>query len=119
VRELQSASRAPGITFGAHSWSHRVMANLNPDDLRDELRRPLAWLHETLDNVLPALAVPYGLSSRWVECEARRCGYAAMFGGRRGWVPARSLPPFTLPRENIPAGLGRETFVLRSAGVIA
>ena len=119
VRELRAASLAPGITFGAHSWSHPVMANLDPDELRDELRRPLDWLAKTLDNVVPALAVPYGLSSRWVESEARRVGYAAVFTGRRGWVAARSIVPFTPPRENIPAGLGRETFMLRSSGVIA
>jgi peptidoglycan/xylan/chitin deacetylase (PgdA/CDA1 family) len=119
VRELRSAALSPGITFGAHSWSHPVMANLDPDELREELRRPLSWLYATLDNVVPALAVPYGLSSPWVEFEARRLGYAAMFTGRRGWVPPTAMVPFTLPRENVPAGMGRESFVLRSAGVLA
>lgn len=119
VRELRAASRAPGIIFGAHSWSHPVLANLGAADLRHELRLPLDWLRESLDNVVPALAVPYGICSPWVECEARRSGYAAVFTGRRGWIPASSMLPFTLPRENVPAGLGRETFVLRSAGVMA
>lgn len=119
VEELRAAARLPGITFAAHSWSHAVLPDLRAPELREELERPLQWLRAAFDNVLPALAVPYGLSSRWVEIEARRLGYAVVFPGMRGWVPARASLPFTLPRENVPSSLPSDAFKLRTAGLRA
>jgi peptidoglycan/xylan/chitin deacetylase (PgdA/CDA1 family) len=117
IGELRAAARVPGITFASHSWSHPVLSGLAADALRVELGRPLRWLRETLGDVLPALAVPYGLSSRLVEREARRQGYAVVFPGTRGWIRARALLPFALPRQNVPAGLSRTAFLLRSSGL--
>ena len=118
MRELSTAALAPGITFGAHSWSHPVLAAIDDEMLTDELCRPLAWLRESFDNSLPALAVPYGLSSPRVEAAARQHGYIVVFTGRRGWVPSPIVAPFTLPRENIAAGITQQAFLLRSSGVI-
>ena len=118
ARELKDAARAPGITFGAHSWSHPALSAIDSSMLADELRRPLIWLRESFDNSLPALAVPYGLSSSHVESEARRHGYIVVFTGRRGWVPSPIVAPFALPRQNVPAGIPRHSFLLRSSGVI-
>jgi peptidoglycan/xylan/chitin deacetylase (PgdA/CDA1 family) len=117
MRELIRAARAPGITFGAHSWSHPVLAAVDAEVLADELCRPLVWLRKSFNNVVPALAVPYGVSSPRVESEARAHGYVAVFGGRRGWVPSPITAPFMLPRENVPGGITRHGFLLRSSGV--
>ena len=40
---LDSANR-PGVTLGAHGWSHANLAVLEGEDLSSELERPLEWL---------------------------------------------------------------------------
>lgn len=118
VGELREAAQVPGITFASHSWSHSVLSDLAADTLRLELGRPLRWLRDLLGTVLPALAVPYGLSSRSVEREARRQGYAVVFPGSRGWLQAHAMLPFALPRQNVPASLSRSAFMLRCSGLL-
>lgn len=118
VDQLRDASRISGITFAPHSWSHPVLSSLGPDQLRQELDRPLQWLRDHVRDVVPALAVPYGYSSVAVEVEARRLGYTAIFPGHGGWVSSRGRLPFTLPRQSVPAGLSQRGFALRSSGLV-
>jgi peptidoglycan/xylan/chitin deacetylase (PgdA/CDA1 family) len=117
--ELHGASQTPGMTFGAHSWSHRVLPRLSREDLVEELKRPLAWLRDHVSHVVRALAVPYAISSEAVEREARMRGYLAVFGARTGFMPGSPVIPFSMPRQNVPAGLSRDAFTLRSAGMRA
>lgn len=115
--ELRAASRAPGITFGAHTWSHPVLPSLDEDTLRREVERPLAWLRDRFASAVPVLAVPYGLSAPHVESTARAAGYAVVFPGQRGWIRPGAQLPFASPRMNVPANMPTSTFRLRSSGV--
>lgn len=116
---LCQAAATPGITLGSHTWSHPNLAALPPEALLAELARPLAWLRETFDVAVPYLSYPYGLSSPAVERMAAQVGYRAAFRIDGGWLPREPGNRYALPRLNVPAGLSREGFRLRSAGLLA
>lgn len=115
--ELRAASSQPGVTLGSHSWSHPNLLRLTSTELREELTRPLVWLRERFEHVLPVIAYPYGLSSPAVESVAAAAGYSAGVLVSGGWMPLRPRNPFALPRLNVPAGLSVRGFLLRTAGL--
>lgn len=115
--QVLAAATAPGLTLGAHSWSHPNLASLDPADLGPELDRPLAWLKQHAERALPWLAYPYGLSSPSVATAARAAGYEAALLVTGGWLPKRIEDRFSLPRWNVPAGISLAGFRLRLAGL--
>lgn len=114
--ELRSATTVPGITLGSHSWSHPNLNRLEPEQLRQELVRPLEWLRQRFDRVIPWISYPYGLSSPTVALAAADAGYAAALGISGGWVASMPADRYCLPRVNVPRGLSSHGFRLRGAG---
>lgn len=115
--ELRAALRHPGITVASHSWSHPNLARTHGAALAEELARPLAWLRERFERVIPWLAYPYGLCSPEAERAVREAGYEAAVRVDGGWMPATPENRFALPRLNVPAGLSADGFRLRLAGM--
>lgn len=118
--QLEAASRVGGITLAAHTWSHPNLAALDPDELEEEMVRPLRWLRERFEGVLPWLTYPYGLTSAGVEAAARRAGYEGAFRVEGGWMPrgGAAVRPHALPRSNVPAGASLEHFEMRTSGLL-
>ena len=115
--ELRAAVATGAITLGAHTWSHPNLTRLAGAALADELARPLAWLRERFDAVVPYIAYPYGLASATVAAAARDAGYRGGLLVTGGWIRTAPADAFALPRLNIPAGLSRDGFALRAAGL--
>ncbi len=114
--ELQEAARAPGISFGSHTWSHRNLVVESDESMWRELVSSREWLAERFRSFVPWLAYPYGLVSEHVEARARDAGYAGAVRTRGGWIAGRGPRPFTLPRVDVPDGLPLPMFELRVAG---
>ena len=116
--EVLAAALQPGITLGAHTWSHRNLAALSAAELQRELVQPLAWLTARAGALLSALTYPYGIASPAVERAAAAAGYEMAFRVDGGAFNRRLAPPrFALPRLNVPAGLSPDGFRLRLAGM--
>ena len=115
--DLRAAAGQPGITLGSHTWSHPNLARLDCTELREELLRSLRWLYGCFSQVVSCLSYPYGRSSAAVERAAAAAGYAAALRIDGGWIQGRPNNRFALPRLNIPAGLSRNGFMLRAAGL--
>ena len=118
VEELAHAvALHPGLTLGAHSWSHPNLAALPDAALSDELRRPLEWLRASFPRVtVPWLAYPYGLESPAVQQAAAAADYTGGLRVSGGWLARGAQPSFAVPRMNIPSGLSTEGFLLRVSG---
>lgn len=117
---LRTADASGLVTLGAHSWSHPNLTRLTAAELGAELRRPLAWLTERFEHTVPLLAYPYGLRTSAVAEAARSAGYERAFLIEGGWVqPGARMrtSPFELPRWNVPAGISRRGFELKTSGV--
>ena len=83
--------RAQRIEIGAHSYSHRALARVGPDELADEIERCAERL-EGLGLPRPrALSYPYGSWNSEVAAQVSRSGYAAAFTVDPG-VVTRSTP---------------------------
>ncbi|HEX8692861.1 MAG TPA: polysaccharide deacetylase family protein, partial [Longimicrobium sp.] len=117
--ELRAAASVPGISFGAHGWSHASLARLEGEGLERELAAPLAWLRARFPfATVPWLSYPYGLSSPEAARAAAAAGYQGAVRVDGGWVRGGEIDRYAVPRLNVPAGLSRAGFRLRAAGVL-
>lgn len=60
IREMHAA----GMEVGSHSWGHRNLARLHPDEVEQELRRSKEVLEERLGRPIRLLAYPFGKPRR-------------------------------------------------------
>lgn len=117
--DLLAAAARPGIALAAHTWAHPNLTRLGPDECRDELARPLAWLRQRVATTLPWLAYPYGYFNQEIERQAAAAGYDAGLAVHGGWFPRQVVNRYSLPRLNIPRGISLRGFVIRGAGMLA
>jgi peptidoglycan/xylan/chitin deacetylase (PgdA/CDA1 family) len=61
VEELARCSALPGIELGIHTATHPVLPLLSSEELEAEVRTCHAWLAGTFSNLVPILAIPFGL----------------------------------------------------------
>lgn len=117
--EITTALEYPALTLAAHTWSHPNLTVVGDAALEEELVRPLEWLAPFGQRALRVVSYPYGLSDARVEAAARAAGYAAGLRISGGWItPQSRAAAFAQPRQDIPSGISRRGFVLRTAGVI-
>jgi len=111
VREMQAA----GITFGSHTMSHAVVAQLSKDDLESELRLSKQIIEARTAASVQHFAYPFG---RPADCggEAtavlKRLGYSSAVTTVEGTnVPFAD--PFALKRASIGTSTSLSQFALR------
>jgi peptidoglycan/xylan/chitin deacetylase (PgdA/CDA1 family) len=114
---LHAAAARPGISIGSHTWHHLNLTRLGSEHLAEELTRPIAWLRERFDSFVPFVSYPYGLSTPAVEAAAAAAGYAAAFRVTGGWLRSGTMSRFAVPRFNVPSGMSRRSFALRTDGM--
>jgi len=117
-RELADAARLPGVTLGAHSWSHPNLAALGPEETTQQMERPLSWLRERFPSARPWIAYPYGITTPLVARAAERAGYTLGFRVSGGWVAGPAGNGLDLPRLSVPAGLSGQGFILYTSGLL-
>ena len=79
--------RSEGWDVGAHGASHARLADLGPEDLADELERPLAELRSRLRLDRVAMAYPFGGPTDITQdglVRAQAAGYIACFADTGG-----------------------------------
>lgn len=117
--ELREVAGLEGVSVGAHGWTHADLTRLDPDDLREELRRPLLWLRDRFaESLVPWLSLPYGRSAENVVSAALEAGYRGVLdlsGGPVGDDDRAAAG--RIPRQNVPAGLSPAGLLLRAAGL--
>lgn len=112
---LLRAAELPGISLGAHSWSHPNLIALTADELDHELTAPRQWLQEHKTPGGEWLAYPYGLADSSTEAAASRGGYHGALMVSGGFL-SEHIPQYQVPRLNVPAGLSQAGLKLRLAG---
>jgi peptidoglycan/xylan/chitin deacetylase (PgdA/CDA1 family) len=115
---LRSAASLPGITIGAHSWSHPNLAALTGEALTQELQAPRQWMREQGLGTGDWLAYPYGRAGADTAQAAEAAGYVGALRVSGGFVRA-DVHRHQLPRLNVPAQLSGAGLRLRLAGWLA
>lgn len=110
-RDLEALA-AQGISIQSHGWSHRSLARLNLDDLREELSRSKQLLEDRLGTQIAAFAYPFGTQADFntrVAASVRETGYRLGFTAQHGAI-RHGADPFMLPRTKVESGETLMTF---------
>ncbi len=100
---------AGGMAIGSHTHSHPVLAQLGPEQQRNELAQSRALLMEHLGIPADALAYPVGAASSFSDQTqqiARECGYRAAFSYHGG----TNLPGMARPYDIKRVGVGDQSW---------
>jgi len=115
--ELQQLAAA-GMTIGAHTMTHPILAQLPPELAWAEIAESRALLESALGREIWALAYPFGDSGSVtprVVAMAKQAGFDAAFlniGGGLG----TSLPLHEIPRVHVNAGMSLAEFEAHVSG---
>ncbi len=114
--ELAELAAVPGVEVGVHTASHPVLPLLPDPDLRQEVEGAYADLRARLTNVLPILAVPFGLYDERTLRVARAAGMTASLsvaGVNLHGQHQEVLPRYCVTRGETPVRLGLRLLGLR------
>jgi peptidoglycan/xylan/chitin deacetylase (PgdA/CDA1 family) len=100
--DLRDLHRA-GFEIGSHTATHRRLAELSPDEARQEMAVSRARLEDGLGAPVRHLAYPQGNWSPEVAAMARGAGYASACATRRGAVRAGRPDLYAIPRVPVSA----------------
>ena len=109
-----------GIAVGSHSWSHRSLAALEPEQVRFHARESRLQLERRLGRAVTSFAYPFGTRadfSAMTRRVLREEGYDCAFTAQHGAVAA-GADPHALPRVKVEGGDGMWTFKLLVAGAM-
>jgi peptidoglycan/xylan/chitin deacetylase (PgdA/CDA1 family) len=76
--QLRALAGAGGISIGAHTMTHPVLARLAPEDQHRELEESRTWLARALERPVSSVAYPFGTHaevSRVTTHAARDAGF--------------------------------------------
>ena len=104
-REVESLSRAPGVTIGAHSLTHRTLNRLPPEEIRRELCGAREQIQARINMPVEHFSYPFGGRNSvdaGVFGIARDCGYKTMVTTRNANIfPRHKDALHALPRIQI------------------
>ena len=109
---------AGGITIGSHGHTHRSMAKLGLDDVREEGRRSKKLIEAHLGREVASFAYPFGMRNDESPATAKalaECGYTNIFISQHGAIQ-QGANPLRLPRIKVEAGEPLWTFKLLCKG---
>jgi peptidoglycan/xylan/chitin deacetylase (PgdA/CDA1 family) len=117
LRKLQSA----GMTIGAHSCSHPMLSQQQPELAYEEISRSREVLGSALGTDVWAFAYPFGdppsITARLCDM-AEKAGYRAAFVNFGGGL-GRKLPAYALPRIHVTDGTTLGEFEAHVCGFYA
>ncbi len=93
IRELAEE----GVTIGSQTAAHPHMADISPDDVKQELTSSNARFQEKLGEKPDLFAYPFGEANNQVVDMVREAGFVASFGQHSGAIGSNS-PLYYLPR---------------------
>lgn len=80
LNEMKSA----GMSIQSHTFSHRVLSDLSPEEIHYELSESKKILEDRLETGVSHLSLPMGVANDAVKAAARQIGYKAIWTSRFG-----------------------------------
>ncbi|MEO0383068.1 MAG: polysaccharide deacetylase family protein [Pseudomonadota bacterium] len=113
--ELQALNAHPLITIGAHTVTHRAIAQLSPDEAIQEMVEGADWLEETLGHRPKHFSFPYGDPGSADTRDyglAREAGFETAVTTRKGMLFADHKDHmFGLPRVSLNGDYQQERYI--------
>ncbi len=100
IDELSALSKLPGVTIGAHGFSHQHLNSLSPIKIREELKSSKEWLENIIERKVNTMSYPHGAFNSHVEEIAASVGY--LYAATSNWGCYRvGIKPLQIPRIDI------------------
>ena len=100
-QSMVAGMAAAGMSFGYHTWSHRMLSRLSDDDQERELRDGVGWISQLTGQSRASFCYPWGgrhtYTRRTVQI-LEDAGYSAAFTSERRTVDLASDGRWELPR---------------------
>ena len=89
-----------GVTFGAHTVTHRLMTTLTTDEVKDEIRMSRDVIKNEIDCDVDAFSYPNGDWNPFIAQEVQAAGFTVSFSTTPGPV-AEGDHPLAIRRINV------------------
>jgi peptidoglycan/xylan/chitin deacetylase (PgdA/CDA1 family) len=113
--ELQELARLPGVTIGAHGYSHRRLTECEDQELARELGESRRWLEDLLGRPVTTMSYPHGAVDSRVRAAAAKAGFTIAACSRFG-THRPGDDPLHVARTDIWAGDDTERLMAKTAG---
>jgi peptidoglycan/xylan/chitin deacetylase (PgdA/CDA1 family) len=105
IKDLSSA----GMVIGSHGMTHRILTELNDEDLDYELRESKMILEERLEAGVDCLSIPRGFYNQKIITMAKEAGYKAVYTSNTKYSNKFIISRISVKRN---WGLSRFTYTL-------
>ena len=112
---LRELAGLPGVTIGAHGFSHKRLTDCSPAELRMELILSKNWIEDIIGQEVTSMAYPHGAHNQDVRSAAKSAGFKLAAGSRFGIATAKS-DRFALERTDIWANDSKRVFASKVKG---
>jgi len=99
-QSLRELANIPGVTIGAHGYSHRLLTDCTPSELDFELDASKKWIEDTISKEVTTMAYPHGAMNSEVRLATAKAGYKFAVSSKYGIVTSVS-DRFALERTEI------------------
>jgi len=93
----------PGVTIGAHGYSHKRLTECSPTELDAELDSSKKWLEDTIGKEITSMAYPHGALNHNVKSAVQKAGFELAACSRFGLTHTYG-DRFALERTDIWSG---------------
>jgi peptidoglycan/xylan/chitin deacetylase (PgdA/CDA1 family) len=105
--ELRVLADCPLIEIGSHTRTHPALAELNPNEQRDEIQQSKAQLETLLERPITGFSYPNGSASMETRTLVREAGFVSACSSDTD-IARPGSDPFYLPRFWIPNWDGKQ-----------
>ena len=98
--ELTTLSKLPGVTIGAHGFSHRHLNSLHETEIIEELTSSKQWLENLTQKAVTTMSYPHGAFNSQVKEIASSVGY--LYAATSSWGRYQvGTEPLEIPRIDV------------------
>ncbi|MHB1128770.1 MAG: polysaccharide deacetylase family protein [Ilumatobacteraceae bacterium] len=90
VQSLHELARIPGVSIGAHGYSHRKLTKCTRSELDYELVASKQWIEDAIGMEVTTMAYPHGAVSAEVQRATVDAGYTVAVSSKFGIVTSAS-----------------------------
>lgn len=90
VQSLRELAGLPGVSIGAHGYSHRKLTECTPSELDYELDTSKQWIEDAIGTAVTTMAYPHGAVNAEVQRATAGAGYTLSASSKFGIVTPAS-----------------------------
>lgn len=90
VQSLRELASLPGVSIGAHGYSHQKLTECTPSELNYELEASKQWIENVIGREVTTMAYPHGAVNDEVRQATDKAGYTIAASSKFGIVKSAS-----------------------------